>query len=176
MDNNSLGGFVPSASPEFSRWQLDAEDYISQIYNILAGVVYKQGVDGKIISVIAPEQAQLNDLGIRIVIDLLKFTLHKGMVLSDFDPKEISKLTQAFHKKLARELIVNWKDFGAKSPTLASDIAFKVASNVFAALKRAKGGNTFDRMSKSHIVSENVQKKTTGGQGGFTNVLGGFKQ
>jgi len=171
MEQHNLGGFFPQGTPEFSKWQLDPEDYISNIYNILAGVTYIEDEKGRIIPIVNKEEAQLNEKGIRLVMNLLKFHVHKGIVLSDYDPKEIAKIVQTLHKKLSRDLILGWKEYGAKSPTNAEDIAFEVATNIQSAFKRAKEGNTFERMSKSHLVTESVQKKEGVNSGGFISMF-----
>lgn len=169
-----LGAASIARSPEFSRWTLDPLDDIGLIDLILQGArFYTDPKTGKTMAEVNPKRERLNDYGRREVRTALHFLVHKGIILSNLGEQEISNHAQTIHLILVDALLSEWRLIGVPNPQEARKLAYYIAFDIFAALKRAKDGKTWENLNKLHVVQEKVEGAGDKGGGMFSIFSGG---
>ena len=172
-----LGATNFSQSPEFTRWTLEENDTINRVDMWLRGATIEHDEKGRAYMITNTDNEMLNATGRRIVLSTLTGLTHKGIVLSKFTKKEVGDHTEDLHIKLSKELFINWRDIGIKTPTSIPRIAKTISFNLLSAFNRALNADTAERLSKLHSVSEIVQHGGNKGQdgGGGLSFFGGAK-
>jgi len=165
-----LGAAALAKSPEFTRWTLDPNEVIHQIDTWLKGAKVVLDDKGRAFLVPDPNNERLNEEGRRLVLTPLQALLHKNVVLSNFTDQKIGDHAENFHIKVGSTLFRNWRKVGVTSPQDLPEIINWISFNVYAALNRARDGETWKQLNKLHVVQEQVQHKDKGTSGGLTAI------
>jgi len=175
----SLGAAQISRDPGFTKWALDSTDVTQLVDALLKGATFEPSSDdpSKLVATVpkADEDGNipgqlLNPFGRKKVISLLSALSHKGVFLSNLNGEKIARHVKNLHKKMALELLHNWKEIGVDSPRDIPKIAYMVSVNVDASMRRAmpgKGGGTWVGVTQLHQVHELRKESERGGMFSF---------
>lgn len=108
------------------------------------------------------EHTLMDKQGIEMFITNVRGSADKIIFTSSFDENEIAGVMQKFHKKIAHELYESWNTYGIEKTSDAHKIVAITTNLVWAAFKRALGGDTLEVIG--NMGDDRTVKKSESGQ------------
>ena len=158
-----LGFSALSSNPELSRWTLDSSDLIQMIDAMLRGGRIKYDDRGVVGIDFAGAQEIVNEYARQKVSALLHTFLQRNIFLGDFAESQIVDIALNLHQEIAEFFLLEWEKCGFKSPEQIPLIVNIVSTNVWSALSRSKGGQTWKELNRIHSVTEMLSHQEQGG-------------
>lgn len=93
--------------------------------------------------------APLNKKGILNVTSFFRSIIDQNQIMSIYKDEEITRIMKEIHKTLSRELLTNWNEYGVKNRASFDQVMEIVTDNAYSVLKRARYGETLDKVTKS---------------------------
>lgn len=154
-DGYGMQGY-PAQDAGLTQWQLEPGDVIAEIEHYLKGEAWdsrkNKGNGGwKVI-----HRPMLSKDGIKDLIFSLRMHMNKGVILSNFDDKEVKRLAKENRHFLEEFIFLNHKKYNI-DPNSYTNIVISVDHAIFSVLKRAykEGEKKFlgraERRIESHV-------------------------
>lgn len=148
--------------------QINMDEVIENIVRELSGELFLPS-KGKVIKFREP---LMNELGIARIGSILHSYLHKGIILSNLSDAEINHLLRSLMETVITDLFINHDLYGIRKESDMELIIHIVESNVLAALKRARYGETFKGLREvlRTVVQKVIEREK---KRGFFGIGGG---
>lgn len=119
------------------------------------------------------EHTLMDKEGIEMFITNVRGSADKIIFTSSFEEGEISKVMENFHKKISHELYESWNIYGIEKSSDAHKIVAITTNLVWAAFKRALGGETLETIGNMGD-DRTLKRSESGGEksDGLTGKLG----
>jgi hypothetical protein len=167
--NASHSGFNTRMSDDVARWQLELNDILERAEHILRGDIVKFE-DGNIIwkPRLDPENNNLNDYGVQLIMKILSMYINRNTILSDYEAEEINFKVLDFGKRLNDLIFMKYDDIGMDNEDKRKEYTMLVGEMVdlvHSAYARAKDGR--ERESYRKMISVQQSNQQQGGMMGM---------
>lgn len=144
-------------SPTTVQYQLDAQEVLTTIRMHLEG--WTTVIDpetGEQRWVKREEFRMLNERGVNAVLKVVAGVMHKVVFLSKLSKAKIEEFAQEVHRQVAKMLFERYEEFEVQDPRYIPVITLIVGMNVYAALMRAEGGMTSEKITEVQRIIERI--------------------
>ncbi|MDY6769290.1 MAG: hypothetical protein SVW02_04250 [Candidatus Nanohaloarchaea archaeon] len=107
---------------------------------------------------VVEDHAPMNEKGIRNVTSFFRSIVDQNQIMSIYKDDEITRIMKEIHKTLSRELLTNWHEYGIQNRSSFDRVVEIVTDNAYSVLKRAREGETLEKVTKS---TKTVTKSTS---------------
>lgn len=144
-------------SPTTVQYQLDAQEVLTTIRMHLEG--WTTVIDpetGEQRWVKREEFRMLNEKGVNAVLKVVAGVMHKIVFLSKLSKGKIEEFAQEVHRQVAKMLFERYEEFEIEDPRYIPVITLIVGMNVYAAMMRAEGGMTSEKITEVQRTIERI--------------------
>ena len=166
-----LGFSALSSNPELSRWTLESQDLIQTIDAMLRGGRFKYDEKGYAGIDYTNSSEIINEYARQKVSALLHTFLQRNIFLGDFAESQIVDIALNLHQEIGEFFLLEWEKCGFKSPEQIPLVVNIVSTNVWSALTRAKGGQTWKELNRIHSVQESLTHSSEQGGSSMLNIF-----
>lgn len=151
---------------DFSKWQLDNEELVENIFYVLTG--YHKEINKAGNQVWArddDEQPTLSDAGAREVQSVIYPVTQKNILLSNMEKEKIGEFTEQIVRNVIIRIGSDPERFGLNDENGMPDVSkiYKVTdiveTTVYAALTRSNDYKTLDELNRGHQIHEMVKQQ-----------------
>lgn len=149
------------ADQNLVQWQLDLKEDMDRIYHLLKGSELVKNEDGDMVY-IDPKDEKLsifNNLGVKLIMNILSFYLNRNTLLSNYDLDTINWKVLDFGRRLNNLIYCKYQEMGLNTPEkmkLYPMIVQEIIDTIHSAYLRALKGGERESLRKAMHITESM--------------------
>lgn len=169
----ALQSMMENEEKGIAEQQLDLGEELERIEHLLRGHILKRDEQGIYYWHEDPENAHLNEKGVRMLIQVITFYLSKRKLLSNYSEEQVNEKMYDFQIELATLIYMKYEEMGLDTPDkrkIYPMLVRMIVDSVHDIYLRALGGIERSSLRKRWNLNENIGTGLNLNQGGSTSL------